>query len=285
MKLDLTSKYILGIVGIVALVAVVVMMMSNTSSSFDISGQAVAARKCTDTDSGFDYTTKGTISGGTWKTTGSTYTAKIDSCNAKGQLQEGFCSDSTHGFYVFKYCESVMGAGYICEDGACVPDTDGDSVPDSTDACSGYDDTDDQDADGIPDGCDDSDDDGIAGILRSMGATEEQIEEIRESMFADPFYASVFVNFWMFTDYDELIVYGTNPNEKDTDGGGQQDVNEIMAGTDPNDGTDDANPESIAPIYEYDSDGDGILDELDTCEGFDDSIDTDSDGIPDGCDT
>ncbi len=33
-----------------------------------------------------------------------------------------------------------------------------------------------------------------------------------------------------------------------------------------------------------DSDGDGVNDELDQCEGFDDNIDVDADGIPDGCD-
>jgi|GEM_PF-3672964 len=34
-----------------------------------------------------------------------------------------------------------------------------------------------------------------------------------------------------------------------------------------------------------DSDGDGVCDTDDICEGFDDNIDTDGDGTPDGCDT
>ncbi len=33
-----------------------------------------------------------------------------------------------------------------------------------------------------------------------------------------------------------------------------------------------------------DSDGDGVLDPADVCDGFDDTIDTDADGIPNGCD-
>lgn len=36
--------------------------------------------------------------------------------------------------------------------------------------------------------------------------------------------------------------------------------------------------------YQLDDDGDGILNPLDQCEGFDDSIDVDNDGIIDGCD-
>ena len=36
--------------------------------------------------------------------------------------------------------------------------------------------------------------------------------------------------------------------------------------------------------YVPDTDGDGVTDDLDQCEGHDDNIDVDSDGIPDGCD-
>lgn len=127
-----TNLYILAIVGIVVVVSVVTMLigvkdtddgLSSISFGNDQVGLATASATCTDTDSGFDYTTQGTISGGTWKTTGRAYSDKTDSCNARGQLQEGFCSDSTHGFYVFKYCDRVVGAGYVCEDGACVPES------------------------------------------------------------------------------------------------------------------------------------------------------------------
>lgn len=52
---------------------------------------------------------------------------------------------------------------FVCEEGdgspvypySCDPDTDGDGVPDSFDACPGHDDNADEDNDGIPDGCDD----------------------------------------------------------------------------------------------------------------------------------
>jgi predicted MPP superfamily phosphohydrolase len=50
----------------------------------------------------------------------------------------------------------------------------------------------------------------------------------------------------------------------------------------PYDGIDnDCNP---ATLDEPDSDGDGVTDNLDICPGFDDNLDTDVDGTPDGCD-
>lgn len=124
--------HLLSIVAIVAIVGIVIFVSSTNSQIFsdqDYVGEALKASSlktapfalgsCSDTDSGFDYTTKGIISGGKWKTTGKTYTAKTDSCNVRGQVQEGFCTSSTEAFYVFKYCEDVVGEGYVCEDGAC----------------------------------------------------------------------------------------------------------------------------------------------------------------------
>lgn len=135
--------------------------------------QTSATTTCSDTDSGFTYTTKGTISGGIWKTTGRTYADKTDSCNVKGQLQEGFCPDSTHGFYVFKYCDRVVGTDYMCYDGACVLDSDDDDVPDSIDVCSGYDDSEDTDSDGTPNGCDTDDDgDGYSDTDEASAGTD-----------------------------------------------------------------------------------------------------------------
>lgn len=151
MKTDKTVTYLVGIVLVIAIIVSVVSLYSANYDD-DLTGAATAST-CSDTDSGIDYKTKGTISGGTWKTTGKTYAYKIDSCNVKGQLQEGFCPDSKHGFYVFKYCNQVVGTGYICYDGACALDSDSDGVPDTLDTCAGYDDKEDTDGDGIPDGC------------------------------------------------------------------------------------------------------------------------------------
>jgi len=37
-------------------------------------------------------------------------------------------------------------------------------------------------------------------------------------------------------------------------------------------------------ILDNDGDGDGVCDDMDDCEGYDDTVDTDGDGTPDGCD-
>ena len=37
-------------------------------------------------------------------------------------------------------------------------------------------------------------------------------------------------------------------------------------------------------IVDNDSDDDGVCDDMDDCEGYDDTIDSDGDGTPDGCD-
>jgi hypothetical protein len=125
MKLDKTSGYILGIVSIVALVAIVVMIMNNMGSSFDISGQVVAAAtsnttNCTDTDGGMVYTVKGTVSGGTWGATGAAYSAKTDWCDAKGYLGEFSCNTNTTAYVSYVNCTTVVGPGYYCSSGVCV---------------------------------------------------------------------------------------------------------------------------------------------------------------------
>ena len=99
------EKYIVGAVLVVAIVGVLSLLM--TGGSNNLTGQAVGDPLCTDTDGpvgvgGLVYTTQGTISGGTWKTTGAVYADKTDSCVTSGRkagmLLEGFCPDSTHGF-------------------------------------------------------------------------------------------------------------------------------------------------------------------------------------------
>ncbi len=121
-----------------------------------MTGQAVGDPTCTDTDGGSIYTTQGTISGGTWKTTSAVYKDKTDSCDKKGYLNEYYCSSSTQGYYTQNVnCLKVVGSGYTCSSGACVApaDSDGDGVYDSSDVCPGYDDTEDWDGDGTPSGC------------------------------------------------------------------------------------------------------------------------------------
>jgi hypothetical protein len=50
------------------------------------------------------------------------------------------------------------------------------------------------------------------------------------------------------------------------------------------DGADSKVSDAWCATVELDSDGDGVGDSRDVCEGFDDATDTDGDGVPDGCD-
>ncbi len=46
----------------------------------------------------------------------------------------------------------------------------------------------------------------------------------------------------------------------------------------------DVDKDGIPDGCDDDSDNDGVVDSEDTCPGFDDALDADNDGIPDGCD-
>jgi hypothetical protein len=69
----------------------------------------------------------------------------------------------------------------------------------------------------------------------------------------------------------------------DSDADGVKDNVDLCNGFDDNIDIDgDSIPDDCDALI--DSDGDGISDMMDICVGFDDSIDVDADGIPDGCD-
>ena len=119
-------------VAVVAAVGILVLISGGIETSADLSGQVVVrVGSCVDTDStspGYKVSsllTQGSISGGTWKTTSAEYDTKTDSCltagSQAGKLAEYYCSDATHGFYAVKDC-TILGAGYSCQNGACVPE-------------------------------------------------------------------------------------------------------------------------------------------------------------------
>jgi PKD repeat protein len=81
----------------------------------------------------------------------------------------------------------------------------------------------------------------------------------------------------------------------DSDGDGLPDAWESQYGTQVNipDAGDDPDGDGLTNYEEYmwgsdplnpDTDADGVFDSLDVCHGYDDSVDSDGDGIPDGCD-
>jgi len=144
---------------------------------------------------------------------------------------------------------------------AC-PDEDEDGVCDSIDLCEGYDDREDEDNDGTPDGCDVcpnnpdlSDNDGPCGCddIDSDGDGECDKTDCAPN---DPMLPSTRV----------LECDDGNPQTSD---------DAIAIGS----------CECIGiPILCPDTDGDGICNEDDICEGHDDATDSDKDGTPDGCD-
>ena len=73
---------------------------------------------------------------------------------------------------------------------------------------------------------------------------------------------------------------GCAASQLDGDGDGVSDADDACPGTAAGATVDNGG----CAASQLDSDGDGISDSSDQCEGFDDSIDVDEDGIPDGCD-
>lgn len=126
--------FIVFIVGVVAVIGFFLLFKNVENSNEYIIGQAYIKESvinakstiapltkfCSDSDGGKDYTVQGHIVGGTWHTTGETYTTKTDSCLTNDKVKEYYCYDRTHGYYNAVSCSGKFGAGYICEEGACV---------------------------------------------------------------------------------------------------------------------------------------------------------------------
>lgn len=105
-------------------------------------------------------------------------------------------------------------------------DTDGDGVLDSADVCNGFDDTLDNDLDGIPDSCDDDDDnDGFLDI--DEGCTQQTLNTYQKIYFADGTIDTS-------ADTDVNLVYSTTTNYVSRIGGDAQPDNLLfLNGFDP----------------------------------------------------
>jgi hypothetical protein len=142
------------------------------------------------------------------------------------------------------------------------PDTDGDGIAGDADLCpaenaSGF--------DANTDGCiDDSDGDGVGDNLDVCPGGDDTIDSDGD-LIAD--------------DCDECPA--DVENDADADG-----VCEISDNC-PDDGNADqadADGDGIGDVCEPDSDGDGFIDDIDACPGYDDLADGDGDLVADGCD-
>lgn len=124
-KIQFTSSpFLEGGVAVIGIIILVVLSLWSSGFSFTtfttgtLAGQATEIA-CTDTDSGMIYTTQGSISGGTWLTTGKAYDQKTDSCKDAVSVYEYYCADATHGYYTTQSCEKKVGTGSVCADGVC----------------------------------------------------------------------------------------------------------------------------------------------------------------------
>ena len=173
--------------------------------------------------------------------------------------------DMTPGDYLetwTDFCPNEESLPWDIDGDGCIDDSDGDSVNDPDDACQGYDDSLDNDNDGIPDGCDtfiDSDSDGVSDTIDLCPGFNDLLDSDNDSIPDD---------------CDSLI---------DSDFDMVSDVLDQCPGFDDSlDADNDSIPDNCDDLI--DNDMDGIANDLDLCEGFDDSSDRDDDGTPDGCD-
>lgn len=147
-----------------------------------------------------------------------------------------------------------------CNCAGTFADSDSDGVCDGLDVCAGGDDSIDGDNDGVPDFCD-----GCA-----VGCPDADCDSV--------------------CDADDICANGDDTRDMDNDGIPDYcDPCDDIIGTVCNDG--DAC--TINDVYDSDcncfgtfndTDGDGVCNANDNCEGFDDNLDVDDDGNPDGCD-
>ena len=188
------------------------------------------------------------------------------------------------------------------------PDSDDDGVCDEDDVCPGYDDNNDFDNDGIPNKCDCAPD--VPGLPSSFiiscdDGDPNTINDVYEigscECKGEPIDGCSDSDDDGVCDEDDVCPGYDDNNDFDNDGiPNKCDCAPDVPGL-PSTfiiSCDDGDPNTINDVYDIgsceckgepidgcsDSDGDGICDEDDICEGYDDNIDSDDDDIPDGCD-
>jgi PKD repeat protein len=202
-----------------------------------------------------------------------------------------------------------------CDDcpNSATGDSDGDGVCDNLDICPNGDDTIDTDGDGIPDACDNScapaSEIFASSVLTHSGTGSKSTsvtfpENSQNVLFTISGFNEVTSgkpNGRYIEQVTVSYVDGQGTNKiYGIFNGSSVDVNILgwiqsvtLSLTDGYDGSTTENLSvnlstidfCIESVQCEDTDGDGICDIDDQCPGFDDNLDTDGDGIPDGCDT
>ncbi len=169
-------------------------------------------------------------------------------------------------------------------------DSDNDGVCDNFDICDGGDDSVDSDSDGIPDYCDECND-----FLVGTPCDDGNPCTINDTLNASCNCEGIFLEPDTDGDgvCDSLDICNGGDDNVDEDMDGVPDYcdtcNDLLFGQPCSDG----DTCTILDVYdadcncagiEIDTDGDGVCDIMDMCEGSNDSLDVDNDGIPDDCD-
>ena len=195
-------------------------------------------------------------------------------------------------------CPNEDSLPYDADGDGCEDDTDGDGIRDSDDQCWGADDNIDVDLDGIPDNCDemiDSDGDYVPDETDNCQGYNDSIDVDNDSIpddcddFIDSDNDGVSDGNDKCTGYNDTI---------DTDSDGIPDGCDDFIDSDADGVSDhlDACPDTTTNYSamtdqngcapnQVDSDNDGINNVRDVCNGFDDNVDDNQNGIPDGCDS
>ncbi len=246
-------------------------------------------------------------------------------CDADDICEGGDDNVDTDGDGTPDFCDDCSTVGQPCNDGdACTTgdvydancncigsfaDADADGVCDADDVCEGGDDNMDTDGDGTPDFCDD--DEPSDNPCDDVVITSSQGNITVSNINAPIFNVFVFNSGWG-TEYN-CNYSCTDPTSVDLAPGtyyvkvslrdaSWDEICEIFetvivtegCAFNEGDPCNDGDACTTGDVYDADcncagtltdSDGDGVCDADDVCEGFDDNADADADGIPDGCDT
>ena len=222
------------------------------------------------------------------------------------------------------FCDDCSVAGQPCDDGddctsndmynedcECIgtfTDSDGDRVCDEEDICEGGDDNMDSDGDGTPDFCDDQEPgDPCEELIITAENGSITISNINAPIYNilifNESWGTEFNCNWSCTDPTSVdLAPGTYYVKVSLRDANWQEICEVFetyevtegCSFDPGTPCDDGDACTTGDVYDedcncagtyQDSDGDGVCDAEDQCEGFDDNQDADGDSIPDGCDT
>lgn len=191
--------------------------------------------------------------------------------------------DLDAGTITLKYCPAN---GNDCNnngvDDDCEPDKDGDDIIDDCDICDEGPNDQDADNDGVPDGCD---------VCAGIDDNGPDADNDGYPDACDPCYGNQYTG----DDDNDGICNNQdscpgNDDNLDADGDGIPDGCDVCPGFDDYgpDADGDHLPDACDTCYgdntTGDDDSDAVCNNVDNCEGFDDSADADVDGIPDGCD-